>query len=309
MGDHGTGGRALLIAGPTASGKSALAMRAAERLGGVVINADSMAVYRDLVVLTGRPVAADLARVPHRLYGHRDAAEPHSVGLWLAEAEAELRRAREAGAVPVVVGGTGLFFKALTQGLSDVPAVPEAVRERIRAEAAAVPPEALHARLASLDPLTAARLRPSDPQRIARALEVFESTGQPLAAFQARRAPPVLPMARAVGLVLAPERQALGRAIAARFDRMMEGGALGEVERLRDRGLDPTLPAMRALGVRPLLAHLGGSLSRDEAVARAKAETRAYAKRQATFARHQLAGFVAVAPEGGEAALDGLARA
>ena len=300
------GGGAILIAGPTASGKSALALRAAERHGGVVVNADSMAVYRDLAILTGRPDAADLGRVPHRLYGHRDAAEAHSVALWLAEAEAEIRRAWEAGAVPVVVGGTGLFFKALTQGLSDIPAVPDAVRARVRAEASGVPPEVLHARLTGIDPLTASGLRPSDPQRIVRALEVFAATGRPLAAFQARRSAPVLPVEHARAIVLTPERAALRHAIEARFDRMMEQGALDEVRRLRGRGLDPALPALRALGVPPLLAHLDAALSLDAAVVRSKAETRAYAKRQDTFARHQLTGFVPAAPEDGDAVLAGL---
>lgn len=297
------GGEAVLIAGPTASGKSGLAMRIAERHGGVVINADSMAVYRDLAILTGRPAAADLARVPHRLYGHRDAAEAYSVGLWLAEAETELRRAWSSGAVPVVVGGTGLFFKALTQGLSEIPPVPDAVRARVRAEAEGVAPEALHARLMRLDPLTAAGLRPSDPQRVVRALEVFAATGRPLATFQARRAAPVLPMARAWAVVLTPDRAALTLAIDARFDAMMAAGALDEVRRLRARGLDPALPALRGLGVPPLWAHLDGALTLDAAVARSKAETRAYAKRQETFARHQLAGFTAAAPKEADGAL------
>ncbi len=296
-------GRAILIAGPTASGKSALAIRLAERRGGVVINADSMAVYRDLAILTGRPDAADLARAPHRLYGHRDAADPSSVGTWLAEAEAEIRRAREACLVPVVVGGTGLFFKALTQGLSDIPAVPEEVRRRVRAEAEGVPPEALHARLAALDPMTAAGLRPTDPQRIVRALEVFAAAGRPLAALQASRSAPVLPEGSWTGVALAPGRDGLRRAIDARFDRMMAMGALAEVERLAGRALDPALPAMRALGVPPLLAHLAGTLPLADAVARSKAETRAYAKRQDTFARHQLTGFTAVAPDGAEDAI------
>ena len=297
-------GQAILIAGPTASGKSALAMRVAERRGGLVINADAMAVYRDLAILTGRPDAADLARVPHRLYGHRDAAAPYSVGAWLAEVEAEIHRAWAEGAVPVVVGGTGLFFKALTQGLSDIPAVPEAVRRELRAEAEGVSPDALHRRLSALDPLTAARLRPTDPQRILRALEVFAATGRPLAAFQACRSAPVLAPGRWIGVALTPERDGLRRAIAARFDRMMEQGALAEVERLAARGLDPALPAMRALGVPPLMAYRAGTLSLIEAVERSKAETRAYAKRQDTFARHQLTGFTRVEPEAAEATLD-----
>lgn len=299
----------ILIAGPTASGKSALALRLAERFDGVVVNADSMAVYSDLSVLTGRPGPRDLARAPHRLYGHRDAAEPYSLGRWLPEAEAEIRDALGKGAVPVVVGGTGLFFKALTQGLSPIPPVPDEVRASTRARAAGLDAAALHARLAAVDPVTAARLRPSDPQRILRALEVFAATGRPLAEFQARRSAPALPMAQAVAITLAPERAALRRTIEVRFDGMMTAGALDEVRRLGARGLDPALPAMRALGVPPLLAHLAGTLTLDEAVARSKAETRAYAKRQDTFARHQLAGFALTAPADAEAAVEALLAA
>jgi tRNA dimethylallyltransferase len=262
-----------------------------------------MAVYRDLSVLTGRPGAEDLARAPHRLYGHRDAAEPHSLGRWLEDAAFEIRDARARGAVPVVVGGTGLFFKALTQGLSPMPPVPDEVRARVRALARGADAAALHARLAALDPATAAGLRPSDPQRILRALEVFEATGRPLAAFQAVRSPPTLPMSGAVALALAPERATLRGAIDARFDAMMARGALDEVRRLGARGLDPGLPAMRALGVPPLLDHLAGRAGLDEAVARSKAETRAYAKRQDTFARRQLAGFASAAPRDGEATI------
>lgn len=295
--------RVILIAGPTAGGKSALALRLAARHGGVVINADSMAVYRDLSILTGRPTAADLAQAPHRLYGHRDAAEPYSVGLWLDEARGALAEAWEHGRVPIVVGGTGLYFKALTQGLSDIPAVPEAVRQRIRAETEGQPVAAWHARLAARDPETASRLRPTDPQRILRALEVFEATGQPLAAFQASRTPPLLQAGDFAGFIIAPERETLRGAIDRRFIGMMEAGALDEARSLAARHLDPALPAMRALGVPPLLDHLAGLLPLDQAVLRAQAETRAYAKRQMTFARHQLPGFVWSNPEEAEQAI------
>ena len=290
---------AILIAGPTAGGKSELALRAAERLGGTVINADSMAVYRDLAILTGRPMLEDLARAPHALYGHREATDPYSVGIWLAEVASELSRAEASGTVPIVVGGTGLFFKTLTQGLSEIPAVPEAVRARVRAEAEGVAPAALHARLAACDPLTASRLRPTDPQRIVRAMEVFAATGSPLASFQARRSAPILPIEKVVAVALVPARDALKARIDARFERMLEAGAITEVERLRARGLDPALPAMRALGVPPLLAHLDGRLSREDAAARAKAETRAYARRQVTFLRHQLPDFSLILPDQG----------
>ncbi len=292
--------KAILIAGPTASGKSALALRLAERFDGVIVNADSMAVYRDLAILAGRPTAEDLARVPHRLYGHVDAAEAYSVGRWLGDTSDALAEMRRQARLPIVVGGTGLYVKALTQGLSDIPIVPEAVRARLRGEAESIAPEALHARLAALDPETAARLRPSDPQRILRALEVFAATGRPLARFQAERSPPLLPEGLFTGFVVAPEREALRVAIDRRFDAMMAEGALAEAATLAARRLDPTLPAMRALGVPPLLAHLDGAMSLEEAVRRAKAETRAYAKRQITFARHQLPGWTWAAPEDAE---------
>jgi tRNA dimethylallyltransferase len=292
--------RAILIAGPTASGKSALAVKLAERLGGTVVNADSMAVYRDLSILTGRPGPADLARAPHALYGHRDAAKPYSVGMWLGEIGSVLTEAGRTGRVPIVVGGTGLYFKALTQGLSNIPAVPAEIRAGLRQEAELLSPADLHAKLAARDPQTAARLRPTDPQRVLRALEVLEATGQPLAAFQDRRLPPLLGVGHYIGVVIGVERESLRAAIDRRFDAMMAAGALDEVRRLAARGLDPALPAMRALGLPPLRDHLAGQLSLEEAVRRAKAETRAYAKRQETFARHQLAGFAWTAPEHAE---------
>ena len=285
--------RAILIAGPTASGKSALAVRLAERLGGVVINADSMAVYRDLSILTGRPDPADVLRAPHWLYGHRGAEEPYSVGIWLREAAVALDEARSSGRMAIVVGGTGLYFTALTLGLSDIPPVPQSIRDRLRTEAAERGLSDLHARLASGDPHTAVRLRPGDSQRILRALEVLEATGRPLSAYQATRKPPLIAAEDFAGLVIEPERTRLKAAIDRRFERMMDAGALEEVRRLAVRRLDPSLPAMRALGVRPLLAHLEQGLPLAAAIDRAKAETRAYAKRQLTFARHQLGSFVA----------------
>ncbi len=298
MGVAGSGRRfALLIAGPTASGKSALAVDAARRLGGPVINADSMQVYADLAVLTARPGPADLAAVPHHLFGHVDGADAYSVARWLADAGRAIEAAWASGRVPVLAGGTGLYFKALTRGLSAIPPVPAAVRARVRAEAEGVPVADLHARLAARDPVTAARLRPTDPQRVLRAIEVWEATGRPLAAFQAEREPPLLPQDAYAGLFLVPDRAGLVKAIDRRFDAMVAAGALDEVAALAARGLDPTLPAMRAHGVPPLAAHLRGEATLGEAVARAKADTRAYAKRQVTFARHQLADFAAVPPE------------
>lgn len=281
----------LLIAGPTAGGKSALALALAERQGGVVINADSMAVYRDLRTLTGRPTDADEARAPHRLYGHKDAAHPYSVGQWLADVEAEIGAARKADRLPIVVGGTGLYFKALTEGLSDIPEVPAALRETVRQEAEGLGAADLHARLAARDPSTAARLRPTDAQRILRAIEVFEATGRPLVSYQGLRQAPLLRPEDYRGVVIAPDREALRQAIDRRFDRMMAEGALDEVAALAARHLDPALPAMRALGVPPLMGVVEGRIGQEAAVAQAKAQTRAYAKRQVTFARHQLPRF------------------
>lgn len=282
---------AILIAGPTASGKSALAIRIARAVGGVVINADSMQVYRDLRIITARPSPEEEACVEHRLFGHVDAAVNYSVGLWLADAAAALRDVRASGRAPVVVGGTGMYFKALTQGLSDIPNVPQTVRARVRAAAEGVSPQELHMRLATRDPATARQLLPTDPQRIIRALEVVEATGQGLASFQGRRRPPLLPPGSWRAAFLAPERAELYRRIDERFDRMMDEGAVEEVAALAARGLDPALPAMRAHGVPGLIAWLRGETTREAAVARGKADTRHYAKRQFTFARHQLPAF------------------
>ena len=282
---------AILIAGPTASGKSALAIEIARALGGVVVNADSMQVYKDLHVITARPTLAEQGDVPHLMFGGVDAAVNYSVGRWLTDARATLADLAAARRPAVLVGGTGMYFKTLTQGISDIPAVPDEVRERVRAGAEGVPPAELHAQLTARDPLTAARLRPTDPQRIVRALEVLEATGQPLAAFQGRREAPILPQGSWRGVFLAPDRQELYRRIDARFEHMMESGAVEEVAALAARDLDPALPAMRAHGVPGLIAWLRGEATREEAVARGKADTRHYSKRQFTFARHQLAGF------------------
>ena len=288
---------AILIAGPTASGKSALALELARRLGGLVINADSMQLYRDLRVITARPSAEDEQRATHALYGTIDGAENYSVSRWLRAAEDELKRARRDGRMPILVGGTGLYFKAITQGLSEIPAVSAEVRNEVRTWAAGRPPQELHAALAARDPETAAVLRPSDPQRLLRALEVHAATGASLAALQARRVPPLLDVDRCAAVFLAVEREVLRARIDARFDAMMARGALDEVRALGARGLDPMLPVMRAHGVPPLLRHLAGEMSLAVAIAEAKADTRRYIKRQATFARHQLPGFVALPPD------------
>jgi tRNA dimethylallyltransferase len=293
-----SGPRAVLIAGPTASGKSALALEIAERFGGVIINADSMQVYRDLAIITARPADDEIARAEHRLYGTVDAAENFSVGRWLAAATLELASARDAGVLPIVIGGTGLYFKALTQGLSDIPSVPPDIRANVRALGETVTPADLHARLAAVDPETAAGLRPSDPQRLLRALEIFEATGRPLVHWQREgRSKPILDPADCAAVFLAVDRPWLRERIDARFDAMMAAGAMEEVMRLAARNLDPALPAMRAHGVPGLIAHLRGDTSLDEAIARGKKDTKAYAKRQETFFRHQLPGFVALAPD------------
>lgn len=282
---------AILIAGPTASGKSALALRLARALGGAVINADSMQVYRDLRVLTARPSPEDEGKLPHRLYGHVDGAINYSAGLWLASASAALNEARREGRLPIFVGGTGLYFKVLTQGLSAIPPVPEDVRAKVRSRAAGVPAADLHASLLHRDPASAAKVQPSDRQRILRALEVFETTGKSLVSFHAARMPPVLDATEVFAVFLATERETLKARIDARFDAMLQAGALQEAAALRARRLDTALPVMRAHGVPHLIAQLNGEISLPEAATGAKRDTCRYAKRQLTFARHQLGSF------------------
>ncbi|GJD66389.1 tRNA (adenosine(37)-N6)-dimethylallyltransferase MiaA [Methylobacterium frigidaeris] len=279
--------RAILIAGPTASGKSALALTLARRHGGVVINADSMQVYRDLHRLTARPSPEEEAQAPHRLYGTVDGAVNFSVGHYLAEAGSALREAWEAGRLPIVVGGTGLYFMGLAQGLSEIPPVPDSVRAKVRAGAEGRDTPELHAALARRDPDSAARLDPNDRLRVLRALEVLAATGQPITAFQAARRPGPLTGVPCAKLFLTPDREVLRARIDARFLAMMAAGALDEVRALAARDLDPMLPVMRAHGVPGLIAYLRGALSYDEAVARGQADTRRYAKRQVTWFRHQ----------------------
>jgi tRNA dimethylallyltransferase len=297
---------AVLIAGPTASGKSALGIRLARALDGVVVNADSMQVYRDLRVLTARPTPDEEALAPHRLYGHVDAAVNFSVGRYVADATALLEELR-GRKLPIFVGGTGLYFKALTEGLSDIPPVPEAVREAVRRESEGLETPELHRLLMERDPETGWSLRPSDRLRVQRALEIFAATGRPLVSFHGARQPGPLASVPVVKLFLAPEREELRRRIDARFLTMMEGGALEEVRALGERNLDPMLPAMRAHGVPGLLAYLRGDISREEAIARGQGDTRRYAKRQFTWFRHQLPDWEWVAPEKGyEAVMAGL---
>jgi tRNA dimethylallyltransferase len=291
MGPGRNGVTAVLIAGPTASGKSALALALAEAARGTVINTDSMQVYRDLRILTARPTPEEEARVSHRLYGHVDAAINYSAGAWVSDAAKVLEETRADGRLPIFVGGTGLYFKALTRGLSSVPPIPADVREAIRARLESDGPEALHAELAKRDPAAAERLKLRDRVRIARALEVIEATGRPLADWHNEGLPPLLPPDGVVALFLTPDRTELYERIDRRFVTMVEGGALDEIAPLADRQLDPLLPAMKAHGVPALIRHLRGEISRDEAIAIGQLDTRHYAKRQFTWFRHQLPEF------------------
>jgi tRNA dimethylallyltransferase len=274
----------LVIAGPTASGKSGLAARVAERCGGAVINADALQVYRELEILSARPGAAALARAPHHLYGILPATTPCSAARWrdlaLAAIEAVVPR------LPIVVGGTGLYLRALLRGLAPLPAVPDAVRAAAVARRHDLGPAAFHAEVATRDPAAAARLPPGDTQRLIRAWEIFEATGRPWSAWLAEPdAPPPAGLRFAV-MVVAPPRPALYAAIDRRFEAMVAAGALDEARAIM--ALDPQLPIHKALGARELARHLRGELDRAAAVAAAQQATRNYAKRQMTWLRHQL---------------------
>ena len=271
---------ALIVAGPTASGKSALALALAEELGGTVINADAMQCYRELRILTARPTPEEEARAPHRLYGVRPAAEAGSVAWWREAALAEMAAAR----VPILCGGSGMYLAALTDGIAPVPEPGEAARAEARRRLAEQGPAALHAALAAVDPATAARLRPTDSQRLARAWEVWAGTGRGLAAWQKERGTPA--PYRFAAILLDPPREELRAAIARRFAAMLDEGAVEEVAALLARHLDPALPAMRAHGVPELGAFLRGEITRAEAARRAILVTGQYAKRQTTWFRH-----------------------
>lgn len=309
--------RAVLIAGPTASGKSRLALALAHRLSGVVVNVDASQVYRDLRILSARPDEAEERAAPHALYGHVDAAEAYGVGRWLDDAgmvinrlstafENTLQQAAERARVSIFVGGTGLYFEALTRGLASAPAIPDEVRTRWRAFG---PPAALHAELGRRDPVMAARLRPSDPQRLTRALEVIDATGRSLADWQAEPSTGLLATEDALRIVLSPERGALDLQIARRLETMVAAGAVEEAAALAARRLDPALPAMKALGVGPLAALARGEINRDAAIERVRLDTRRYAKRQSTWFRNRMADWLHVSPDAAEqAALAEIAR-
>jgi tRNA dimethylallyltransferase len=290
-------GKAVLIAGPTASGKSALALELAQNTGGVVINTDSMQVYRDLRILTARPTLDEEAQAPHRLYGHVDASVNFSAGAWVNDAAKILAEARAENRLPIFTGGSGLYFKALTRGLSAVPPIPAEVRDGVRARLERDGVEALHAELAQKDPVSAERLKPRDRTRVARALEVVEATGRSLTDWHREGLPPLLPPDQFSAVFLAPEREELYARIDARFDAMLAAGALEEVARLAARKLDPQLPAMKAHGVPALMRHLQGEITREAAAEIGRADTRHYAKRQFTWFRHQLPEFEWVRPE------------
>lgn len=288
----GQGGQALrnavLIAGPTASGKSALALRVARERGGVVVNADSMQVYSVLNVLTARPSEDDLVAAPHRLYGHVHPSAPWSTGAWFRAVEALIRSGELDDRPVVFVGGTGLYFNALLGGLSQMPEIPAHLRERWRYRLAEEGASRLHRLLYREDPETAERLSPSDGQRIVRALEVLEATGRSIRSWQAQRGRPLVDEASATKVVIEPDRSVLGERIDRRFDGMVALGAVEEVRELLDLNLDPAMPAMKAIGVREIGAALRGEIELSEAISRAKVATRQYAKRQATWFRHQL---------------------
>ncbi len=282
---HHTKG-AILIAGPTASGKSGLALWLAEKLGGEIVNADSMQVYRELRVLTARPSVEDEARVPHHLYGVLSGDESCSAGKWSRMALEVVREIEGRGRIPIIVGGTGLYFRALTEGLSPIPAIAEEVRDAVRAEVAAAG-EGAHALLEAVDPELAEVIRPSDRQRIARGIEVARGTAKPLSQWHKEPVHPLL-SGNLARIVLAPEREWLRARCDQRFELMLEQGAIEEARELAALALDPTLPLMKALGLRPLIDYVLGKIELSEAVTKGQAETRAYAKRQETWMRTQM---------------------
>lgn len=279
---------AILITGPTASGKSALAVRMARAVNGVVINADSMQVYDTLRVLTARPSDGEMEGVPHRLYGHVPAVRAYSTGEWLRDVQDVLADLRQEKRLPVFVGGTGLYFKALTGGLSDMPEISQDIRCRVRLRLKEEGPDVLHAELFQRDVAVAENLEPKDGQRIVRALEVLEETGRSISEFQGRQGPMVIDPARAKKIVVLPDRRILHERIDRRFEMMLEGGAIDEVRALLSLDPAPDLPVMKAIGVREIAEMLAGGMTRAAVIERGSALTRQYAKRQMTWFRNQM---------------------
>jgi tRNA dimethylallyltransferase len=280
--------RVILIAGPTASGKSALALTLAEKLGGAIVNADSMQVYRDLRLITARPTAEEEKRAPHRLYGHVDAGENYSVGRWLRDVAAALDEIAAQDRVAILVGGTGLYLKALSSGLAAVPPIPADIRAQVRARVQSEGVAPLYAELVARDAATAHRVMPNDRSRICRALEVVLATGRTLSDWHREGLPALVEPAQAAKIFLTCERKQLVARIETRFAAMLKAGALEEVKALAARELDPLLPAMKAHGVPWLIRHLHGEISLDQAAAGAVMDTRRYAKRQLTWFRNQM---------------------
>ncbi len=279
---------AILITGPTASGKSALAMKLAAEHDGVVVNADSMQVYGTLSILTARPQPQEMGNVEHRLYGHVPAGAAYSTGEWLRDAGRLVAELRERGKLPVFVGGTGLYFRALTGGLSDMPEIPSEIREHLRLRLREEGPQALHAELWKRDPKAAGALRPTDGQRILRALEILQTTGRSIQEFQENTGTAIVDPERARKLVVLPERSALHERIGRRFAAMLKSGAVEEVKALLALRLPPEMPVMKAIGVPQIAALLAGEMTQAQVIERGAAATRQYAKRQMTWFRNQL---------------------
>ncbi|MCI4660663.1 MAG: tRNA (adenosine(37)-N6)-dimethylallyltransferase MiaA [Neomegalonema sp.] len=292
-----TAPRAILIAGPTASGKSALALELARTLDGVVINADALQVYDLWSILTARPGPEDLAAAPHRLYGHVSPQRlDYSVGHWLRETALVLEACRDENKLPIIVGGTGLCFRALTEGLAQIPPVAPAIRDAVTARCAQDGLAPLLAELDEHDPETAARIDRANPRRVMRAIEVLRASGIGMAAWAARTPPPLLPLDTALALVLTPEREILRRRIATRFEKMIAHGALEEVDRIMALGLPESAPSMQALGAAELIAFRRGNVSLEDACQAAVIATGQYAKRQQTWFRKRMAAWVPLVP-------------
>jgi tRNA dimethylallyltransferase len=291
--------RIWLIAGPTASGKSALALRLAQATGGEIVNADSMQLYADLRLITARPSAEEETQAPHHLFGTVDAADGWSVGRWVRAATQVLGEIAARNRPAILVGGTGLYFRALTHGLADVPKIPAEVRRRAEAEYETLGEDAFRARLAGPDPAAARRIAPGDRQRLVRAWEVYAATETPLSDWQATGQPALAPGTWGA-VALEPPRETLYARCDARLAAMMEAGALEEVRALAARNLDPALPIMKAVGVREFAGQLRGETTLPEALAAAQRETRRYAKRQTTWMRGQMADWPRLTETGAE---------